>query len=77
MTLGARRPHPAPMAALSPPRRAPIHAAAHLRMRFHIGEAHECRGVPRRVYDTLLASQSKGKYFHQNIKGKYEYRRVR
>lgn len=48
-----------------------------LRIRFHSGEVYEYHDVPRHVYDVLLAAPSKGKYFHQNIKGKYEFTRIR
>ena len=32
--------------------------------------------VEKRVFDGLLRSDSKGRYFNQSIKGKYPYREV-
>jgi len=34
-------------------------------------------GVPLVVYTSLMNAQSHGKYFHSNIKDKYETRRVK
>jgi len=48
-----------------------------LRIRFHSGGVYEYYGVPRRAYDLLLAAPSKGKYFHQHIKGRYDFARIR
>lgn len=33
-------------------------------------------GVPQKVYDGLMASESKGTYFQKKIKGKYEATKV-
>lgn len=51
--------------------------AGALRIRFRDGSVYEYRGVPERVYDVLLAAPSKGRYFHQSIKGRYEHARIR
>ena len=32
--------------------------------------------VEKEVYDNLLKSESKGKYFYKNIKGKYRFERI-
>ena len=37
------------------------------------GETYEYKGVPKDVYDALMAAESKGQYFAQNIKGKFEF----
>jgi membrane-bound lytic murein transglycosylase len=34
------------------------------------------KGVPKKVYDGLLAAESKGKYMCAEIKGKYEYEKL-
>jgi len=51
--------------------------AGALRIRFRDGSVREYRGVPERVHYALLAAPSKGKCFHESIKGKYEPARVR
>ena len=33
-------------------------------------------GVEKAVYESLLASTSKGKFMNENIKGRYKYSRV-
>ncbi|MDD9809116.1 MAG: KTSC domain-containing protein [Thaumarchaeota archaeon] len=48
-----------------------------LHVRLLSGEVYEYYGVPRRSYDMLLAAPSKGRYFHEHIKGKYNFARVR
>lgn len=47
-----------------------------LRIRFTNGSSYDYEKVPEKIYDGLLASQSAGKYFHENIKTKYKFRRV-
>ena len=32
--------------------------------------------VPLSVYDALMSAPSKGRYFDDNVQGKYEYRRI-
>ena len=34
------------------------------------------KNVPKKVYDELLAAESKGKYMCAEIKGKYEYEKL-
>lgn len=34
------------------------------------------KGVPQKVYNELLAAESKGKYMCSNVKGKYNYERL-
>lgn len=33
---------------------------------------YEYQGVPRELYDQMIAAPSTGKFFYANIKGKYE-----
>ena len=33
-------------------------------------------GVPTAVYEALLDAPSKGRYFHEAIRGRYPYRRI-
>lgn len=33
-------------------------------------------GVPTHVHDGFIKAESKGKYFHQNIRGQFEYGRI-
>lgn len=35
------------------------------------------KNVPKKVYDGLVSAESKGKYMHANVKGKYEYLRIK
>ena len=34
------------------------------------------KNVPKKVYDGLLAAESKGKYMCAEVKGKYEYEKL-
>lgn len=40
------------------------------------GGLYEYDGVTKEIYEELLASESKGKYISQNIKGRYNYKKV-
>lgn len=35
------------------------------------------KDVPKKVYEGLVNAESKGKYMHANVKGKYEYLRIK
>lgn len=39
-------------------------------------EKYAYSGVPEDVYKALMAAESKGSFFAQNIKGKYEFKKV-
>ena len=39
-----------------------------LEVEFHKGGTYQYFGVPQNIYDDLMASDSKGKYFNLNIK---------
>jgi len=49
-----------------------------LEIEFHGGGIYQYDGVPQEIYDGLLSADSKGKYFHRNIKnGGYPYTKIR
>ncbi len=51
-------------------------STATLFVQFHSGGAYSYSGVPRAVYDGLLAAGSKGQYFHAHIKDRCPYQRL-
>jgi hypothetical protein len=48
-----------------------------LEIEFHSGGIYQYSGVPAHVHGGLITASSKGSYFHQNIKDRYPYRKVR
>lgn len=48
-----------------------------LEVEFRNGRVYDYFGVPRAVFDDLLASDSAGKYFNDEIKPRYPSARVR
>ena len=44
-----------------------------LEVEFIRGAVYQFSGVPREVYDGILVADSKGKYFHANIKNIYSF----
>ena len=48
-----------------------------LEVEFRNGRHYEYFGVPRKVFDELLASDSVGKYFNEEIKPRYRSAAVR
>lgn len=48
-----------------------------LEIEFHSGGVYRYADVPQAVYQELLSAQSHGSYFHENIRGEYDYRRIR
>lgn len=48
-----------------------------LKVTFKNGREYLYEGVPANVYEEFLMSESKGKYFHENINGRYNYSRVK
>jgi len=50
--------------------------SAVLELQFRNGAIYQYFLVPRRVYRDLLWASSKGRYFHQNIRGRYPYQRI-
>jgi hypothetical protein len=47
-----------------------------LEVEFSTGSVYRYKGVPRPVYEGLMASESKGKYFHANIRALFTGVRV-
>lgn len=47
-----------------------------LTLTFNSGGSYEYEEVPKQVFTDMLAAESAGKYFHSNIKGKYEAKKV-
>jgi len=43
-----------------------------LEIEFSSGGVYWYTDVPQEIYDALMAAESKGKYFGQHIKGKYQ-----
>jgi hypothetical protein len=56
-----------------------IHAIGHdeetnvLEIIFNTGQIYQYRNVPRTLYEEFLKSDSKGKYFQENIRGEFEF----
>lgn len=44
---------------------------------FRDGALYRYRDVPREVFDGLMRAASKGRFFLERIRGKYDYERVR
>jgi hypothetical protein len=40
---------------------------------FNSGQIYQYRNVPRAVYDELMRSDSKGRYFQDNVRDEFEY----
>ena len=47
-----------------------------LEIEFRSGAIYQYLGVPQSVYEQLKKAGSKGRYFAQSIRGKYEFRRL-
>ena len=47
-----------------------------LEIEFIGGNVYQYFDVPKSIYDELLGAGSKGKFFHQQIKGHFRYARV-
>lgn len=45
-------------------------------IKFTNGATYKYEEVPSRVYSDFLKAESKGKFFHSNIRNVYDYRRV-
>jgi KTSC domain len=44
---------------------------------FESGHLYRYFGVPRPIFDELLRAESKGRYFHDRIRDRYRFRRLR
>ena len=49
---------------------------ATLDLTFRTGAVYRYFGVPRPVFDQLIAAESKGAYFNRTIRNRFPYRRV-
>lgn len=49
----------------------------YLKVTFNNGREYLYEGVTAKVYEEFLLAPSKGKYFHENINGRYNYTRVK
>ncbi len=47
-----------------------------LEIEFHSGGIYQYFNVPKTVYDALKSASSHGSYFHQHIKGRYQYTKI-
>ena len=47
-----------------------------LEIEFNSGRVYQYFDVDESVYQNFLASESKGKYFNANIRGKFPYREI-
>jgi len=47
-----------------------------LEIEFQGGRVYQFFDVPKQVFEGLLNAESKGKFFHEQIKGHYRYARV-
>ena len=47
-----------------------------LQLEFCSRAVYQYRNVPTEVHQSLLAAPSKGRYFHQAIRGRYPYRQI-
>lgn len=48
-----------------------------LEVEFRHGGVYEYFDVPEEVYRDLLTADSRGRYYHDNVRGEYDYRRLR
>ncbi len=48
-----------------------------LEIEFKSGGIYQYYGVPKEVYEQLLAASSLGKFFHANIRNVYRYGKIR
>jgi hypothetical protein len=56
-----------------------IHAIGHTRVleiEFESGSVYQYFDVPQKIYDAMLQSDSKGRYFNQHIRGKFPYQEI-
>lgn len=56
-----------------------IRAVGHTRVleiEFESGRVYQYFDVPQDIYDNMLQSDSKGRYFNQHIRGKFPYQEI-
>jgi hypothetical protein len=42
-----------------------------------VSRIYQYESVPRQVYEGMMKAESKGKYFHAQVRGRFDHRRVR
>jgi KTSC domain len=47
-----------------------------LEIRFESGQVYQYYDVPDDIFDAMLDAPSKGKFFNQNIRGRFRYREI-
>lgn len=47
-----------------------------LEIEFHSGSIYRYRNVPTKAYGALIGADSKGRHFMQEIRGRYEFKRI-
>ena len=47
-----------------------------LEVKFHSGDVYQYANVPEFIYKGLHDAESKGKYFHANIRDKYAFNKI-
>ena len=47
-----------------------------LEIEFQGGRVYQYFDVPKQIYESLLKAESKGSFFHEQIRGHYRYARV-
>ena len=52
-------------------------ASATLRIIFVTGMIYDYLNVPEKIYEALRNATSKGRYLNQNIKGHYEFKKIK
>jgi hypothetical protein len=56
-----------------------IRAVGHTRVleiEFESGRVYQYYDVPEDIYEAILASDSKGRYFNTHVRGKYPYQEI-
>lgn len=51
-------------------------ATQELHVAFHGSGMYIYQNVPKHLYDAFMISGSKGKYLHQNIRGRFEHGKI-
>lgn len=54
-----------------------IKGNVYLKVVFVNGREYLYEGVTPQIYENFLKAESKGKFFHENINGRYNYSRVK
>src|SRR5437879_3719587 len=52
------------------------HKTHTLEVQFHSGDTYRYASVPLSIFNDFKASESKGRYFRENIRGRYDYWKV-